>query len=481
VLKSWRADAPDRSRRRLLASIDRSAAVKQPVDTTVLLTVWAAALVLIPANLVVQPLGAAGSPAQLLGLVAGTWWVGAQLNRAYATLTPPKPVRRAAVIFAGAVLVSYVVATSRAIQAVELNAADRGLLLIASWLGIALMSGDGIPSRERLDTLLRRIVVMAGWVAVLGAVQFFTGMSFIDQLTIPGLSPNADVASIYNRNGFARAAGTSTHPIEFGVMLTMLLPVALHYALTDAHRSRLRRWWPVAAIAVAVPVTMSRSTIIGVAVVLLVILPTWDKTRRRKAYAAVVTLLLAVYLAVPGLLGTMTGLFTGFSTDNSTQSRIDSYTLAWTFIRRSPVFGRGFSTFLPEYRILDNQYLGLLIETGIVGLSTFVALVIIGMRIAARLRRASTDPVLRSLLRSFVACVAAAACAFATFDAFGFVQVAGLLFLVLGCVSVVWRLETLPATAVSVPLADRLTARALRRRERAQPHDAPAIVSGEPR
>ena len=49
-----------------------------------------------------------------------------------------------------------------------------------------------------------------------------------------------------------------------------------------------------------------------------------------------------------------------------------SYAIAGEFIGRAPIFGRGFSTFLPSYRILDNQYLGLLIETGIVGLVAFL-------------------------------------------------------------------------------------------------------------
>ena len=439
---------------------------RRTFDAVVLLTIWAGALLLVPANLVVKPLGAAGSPAQLLGLLAGAWWLGAQLDRSRATLTPAQPVRRAALVFVGAVLVSYVVATRRPIEAIELSSADRGLLIIVSWFGITLLSGDGIPSRERLDALLRRLVVMAGAVAVLGCVQFFSGMSFVDRLVIPGLSANNEVASIYARNGFARVAGTSTHPIEFGVMLTMVLPIALHYAFGDLHRTRLRRWWPVAAIAVAVPVTMSRSAVIGVVVVLAVLMPTWATAVRRRAYAAILGLLLVVYLAVPGLLGTMIRLFTGISGDDSAQSRTDSYAFAWQFIERAPVFGRGFSTFLPMYRILDNQYLGLLIETGVVGLVAFLVLIVTGIRVANRLRRASEDPALRSLLRSLVACIGSAACAVATFDAFGFAQVAGLLFLALGCVSALRRLER--HRVVALEAASPGTSRT----------DAPADVTG---
>jgi O-antigen ligase len=408
---------------------------KHSFDAAALLTIWVFAVMLIPANLVVKPLGSAGTPGQLLGLLALGWWLSFQLDRPRATLSPPQPVRRAMLVFVVANLISYVVAATRPIEALELSAADRGLLLVFSWLGIVLLTSDGVPTLARLDTVLRRLALTGGIAATLGVAQFFTGMAFIDKIQIPGLSPNNDLNSVYARNGFARAAGTSTHPIEFGVVLTMILPIALHYAFTDTHRGRFSRWFPVAAIAVAVPVTLSRSALIGVVVVFAVLMPSWTARRRHFAAAATGTLLLTVYLAVPGLLGTMIRLFTGISNDDSARSRTDSYTLAWHFISHSPVFGRGVSTFLPMYRILDNQYLGLVIETGIVGLVTFIILIVTGIRVAAKLRKTSTDPAVSSLALALIATVAAAACAYATFDAFGFPQVAGLTFFALGCIS----------------------------------------------
>src|SRR5660398_118521 len=225
-------------------------------------------------------------------------------------------MRFAMLVFVMANLISYVVAATRPIEALELSAADRGLLLVFSWLGIVLLTSVGIPTLARLDTVLRRLALTGGIAATLGVAQFFTGMALIDKIQIPGLSPNNDLTSVYARNGFARAAGTSTHPIEFGVVLTMILPIALHYAFTDTHRGRFSRWFPVAAIAVAVPVTLSRSALIGVVVVFAVLMPSWTARRRRLTSAAAGALLLTVYLAVPGLLGTMIRLFTGIGDDD---------------------------------------------------------------------------------------------------------------------------------------------------------------------
>ena len=89
----------------------------------------------------------------------------------------------------------------------------------------------------------------------------------------------------------------------------------------------------------------------------------------------------------------MIRLFTGISQDDSALSRTDSYDLAAQFIERSPVFGRGLSTFLPSYRILDNQYLGLLIETGVVGTAAFLALLTTALVVAYRMSVRLPGPV----------------------------------------------------------------------------------------
>jgi O-antigen ligase len=321
---------------------------------------------------------------------------------------------------------------------------------------LALTAG-GLPDRQALDRVLRAVVVMAGLAALLGVLQFVTHKAYVDRLQIPGLSWNGSLRSIYARNGFARTAGTSTHPIEFGVLLTMVLPIALHFAFTDG-KSRLRRWWPVVAIAAAIPLTLSRSTFLGLVVALVILLPTWPKRRRRLAYVWLALGTLAVYAAVPGLLGTMGRLFTNGASDSSAQSRVNSLNIALHYWLEHPWTGRGFSTFLPAYRILDDQYLGLLVETGVVGVLALVSLLATAIVVATRVRRSSTDPVVRSMATALTATVAVGALACATFDAFGFPQVAAILFLALGAIAALSRTTRpsgapgaadLPATALT--------------------------------
>ena len=402
------------------------------------ITIYVCVLLLIPANLTVPALGSVGTPALLIGLGGLVWWIGAQLNRDSPTLMPAQPVRWAMVIFTLTVLFSYIAAMTRPLEELELSASDRGLLLIGSLLGIVLLASDGLRGIDRIEVPLRALAVLGGVVGAIGIAQFFTGLPIVNLVEIPGLAPNNELTSVYDRSGFARAAGTSVHPIEFGVVLSMILPIALHFAFADAgRRSWFIRWVPVGLIVLAIPITISRSAILTVAVVLLLLIPTWPRARRWMSYVVIAGVGSAVYVAVPGLLGAISGLFLGIAADGSAQSRTDSYAVAVDYILRAPVFGRGFSTFLPQYRILDNQYLLLLIEIGIVG--TLAILVLFGTTLvtAIRTRHRTQDPRTRSLLQSLIALVAAGALSFGTFDAFAFPQVTGLLFLGIGLIGAV--------------------------------------------
>jgi O-antigen ligase len=141
---------------------------------------------------------------------------------------------------------------------------------------------------------------------------------------------------------------------------------------------------------------------------------------------------IVVYITVPGVLGTLTRLFTGVSNDPSIASRTDSYELAGQFISRSPILGRGFGTFLPKYWILDNGYLGLLIEGGILGIGGLLALILTGAVAAHKARQMSSNDLDRSLAAALLASVAAGACSLAFFDTFAYPQSAGCFFLLLG-------------------------------------------------
>jgi O-antigen ligase len=140
------------------------------------------------------------------------------------------------------------------------------------------------------------------------------------------------------------------------------------------------------------------------------------------------------------MIGTLFGLFTVGTEDPSISSRTNGYTTAFGMISQHLLVGRGFGTFLPAYVIVDNQYLGILVELGITGLVAFVLVVLAGLFCAWQARRLATNESLRHMSQAVLASVAAGAVAFGFFDAFSFPMAAGLLFLLLGVSGALWRL-----------------------------------------
>jgi polysaccharide biosynthesis protein PslJ len=405
-----------------------------------LMSVLIVVLIAIPSILIIGPLGSAGTPADLLGLLMLLLWVIGRISSP-ARSGRANPVRTAMLLFVAAVMASYIAAAIRPISSSEQSAADRGLLLALAWLGILLFTIDGPRDRRELETFLRRLSFVAGAEALVGLAQFATRLALVNYIQIPGLSDNGDLSSLSERGNLARPPGTTIHPIEFGAVITMVLPIALYFALNDRHRGIVARWWPVAAIALAIPISISRSAILSAVVALLLLLPTWSRQVRRKAYLGLVALVATVYLVAHGLISTLSDLFLGISTDNSAASRTDSFGLAFQFIGRSPLFGRGFRTFLPDYRILDDQLLGTAVEMGLIGLAVLLGLMVTGMVAAIKVRRGSTDADTRALAQSMLAAIAAGSCSFGFYDALSFPMAAAVFFIVLGATGALVRIE----------------------------------------
>ena len=431
---------------------------KTSLDVVFFLSLYAVLRIVLPAQYVIGPLGGAGQPGQLLGLCIALSWLAGWLRRPWPRSRVKQPIKRFAFAFFLAVLASYLVAATRPLNSAEQLAADRSVLNVIAWLGVMVAAIDGITTRARLDTLLRRVVLLGGLEGAFGIVQLLVKQSFLQYFDLPGLTNTGVDPLLLSRGSFLRPIGTAISPIEYGVFLSMVLPIALHYAVSDAgRRSLLARWFPVVAIAGALSLSLSRSAIVSTVVAFALFLPAWPARLRRWTYLAAVAFIAAAAIALRGFLGTVLSLFGGVGGDSSTASRLDSYSVAWSFITRDPVFGRGTGTFLPEYWILDNQYLGSLIEIGVVGLACMLLLFQSGIRTGWQLRRhmAVPDthaPSISRLGPVLSASIAAGAVSFAFFDAFSFPMVASLLFLMLGCAGALRRLTLEDAEADAVSL-----------------------------
>ncbi|EFC83566.1 hypothetical protein [Parafrankia sp. EUN1f] len=133
-------------------------------------------------------LGSAATPANLIGLAGLLCWLGGRLHPALGLDQAANPVRVAALMFMVVVLLSYTASNGRVTSAVEIRAADRGLIATLCWLGIMLIACDGVSSLDRMETLLRRLAIGGGLLGLLGLVQFYTGFNPLAAVKPPACS-----------------------------------------------------------------------------------------------------------------------------------------------------------------------------------------------------------------------------------------------------------------------------------------------------
>jgi O-antigen ligase len=412
------------------------------IDAVTWLTLYLVVLFAIPSRLVIAPLGSAGALSMLMGLGSLGIWGLVRVGVWQPLDMELRPIRMALAVFLFSVGVSYAVAMSRPISRDEVSPADVALLCLLSWSGTLLIAHDGIANLSRLDALIWRTAVCGGLMAALGLAQFVSGQSYADRISIPGLTAIAGTG-IGFRNGLVRPAGTATSPIEYGTLLSIILPLALHVAF-DRRRNALVRWLPAMAIGAVIAVSSSRSAYLGAAIAGTICLLGWPGPRRRVLLALGVVGVAAAGTFAPRLFTSITGMFTGASEDPSVESRTGSYSVAWEFLSHHPWFGRGLGTFLPKYRIFDNEYLGLLVCVGVVGTLAFLALALVCIVELTRTARSSADAEHRALAVALVAAIVAGFASLAFFDAFAFPMTMGTVFLVLGLAGATVRLVAEP-------------------------------------
>jgi O-antigen ligase len=200
-------------------------------------------------------------------------------------------------------------------------------------------------------------------------------------------------------------------------------------------------------MAVGVPFAVSRAAAIALILSMLIIAACWTWRARFNALVLAIVLAIGMKALRPGLLGTIRSLFTNASTDPSISGRTTDYTSSFFYISQRPWFGRGAGTYLPErYRILDNQMLLTTIESGVVGLVALVLLFMGGTALAHRVAKFSPDPETRHLAYALLPIFVVGFVTSFTFDSLSFPIFSIVLFVGLGVVGALWRLDQ-PARA----------------------------------
>ncbi len=420
--------------RRRHGALYRSQQRLRSLEPDKILGIYLCLMLLLPSRIVVPGIGATGTLANMFLLVAFIWYAVSWLMRRVSPAPYTRLPRIALLFYAVAVLLSYVAVGRRDADALEYSAADRALLQLLIWVPLILLT-TSVVGYARIDRLLRIYVKCCAVVAAVAMAEFVLKRSLTDWIQIPGLSVNSAVGELTTRGDFVRPAATASHPLELAAIMIIALPFALQQAFHSPEKTLWRRWLPVGLIALAAVMTVSRTSIIGLALVGLVLLPTWDFKRVSRTFLLLIPALGAFKVVLPGLGGTVISLFSAMFNggDNSTNSRTATSDSVNPLIAERPWTGRGPGTFLPQlYRYTDNQYLLGLLEMGVVGVLAILTLYIVTAHLGAAGRRRFTDPARRETGQGFVAVGFVMLVVTATFDTLSFPMVSGSVFLMLG-------------------------------------------------
>jgi hypothetical protein len=305
-----------------------------------------------------------------------------------------------------------------------------------------------VRTRGLVDHVVKWLVAGGAVVATFAIYEAWTGYNVFSDLgrVLPILqlthAPELDV-----RGSRLRVFASGQHPIAIGVAFVMLLPFAIYLY----KRFEQRRWLLAGGIIVlACFSTVSRTTIL----MLIVVLITFKRLRpaaTKGLWKVVLPLLVVVHFALPGAIGTLHSSFFpkgGLVAEQQGgaggrgSGRVADLGPSLAQWKRQPLLGQGFGTRVTDEGvylnafILDNQWLGTLLETGAMGVLSWFWLF---RRFLRRVNQAAREDAGDRgwLLTALSASVLAYALAMATYDAWSFIQVTFLLFIMLGIGSVV--------------------------------------------
>lgn len=326
---------------------------------------------------------------------------------------------------------------------------------VAFWVTASVLDVDDAR------IVLRWFVGFGMLVALLAFAAKYTGFNFFrsEQHYLPILKPSSDSLGVtYTRqgNGPARMVGSSAHPIEFAVVMTMLVGPAAYLARTARGRKRALFWAFSAVIIMAAALTSgSRTSAVALGVAFLASLAL--RPKRLPVFAVVGVLGLGVGFAVaPDSIHAISSAFSSGNAEQqktNMQGRTQDYGPVLDNFASGPWVGHGYGYFTPQrFFFVDNAYLKLLPDLGALGMVALLFLIwrVLRMTWRAAKARAPGDDYAEGAAAIFVSCTVFAVCGL-LYDELDFTQVTYLFFLLAALGAVFYRaiVEQTPWLALS--------------------------------
>lgn len=315
----------------------------------------------------------------------------------------------------------------------EVTPTIKKLFVLASLLTLFVIASSSLRPAE-IWRFFQYILGLGLIVAVAAIIEQRTHTDIFYSLwaKILPVNPPANLDTLDNI-GRLSVDGPTVQPLELATLLAMVIPIAIINAINAITTKRRLLYLLAAAILLGGAVATSRKTAIVAPLVGVIVLTCYrPRPMLRGLLLSALPLFVIVHLAAPGQVGTtLSELLPGhINAVSTTTDRTARYDAVRPDVMSHLLLGRGFESYDPfKYRILDNEYLGLLIGVGAIGLTLYLSMfgALFGM----------THPMIRgpNLKRSSAALAAQASLAVACvsnalFDVLSFSHVSYLFFFV---------------------------------------------------
>jgi hypothetical protein len=391
--------APSRAANRSVLAARAGRAADWPRTTRFLpwaLFGFVAMLWLIPFDSIKLPLGGpidATLDRPLLVLLAGAWLFAA--NAVKNPTTRISPIHWAFAVFTAIAVISVLTHSEALVRVGGLDLAIKQIALLASY-GVFFALAAAILRPAEIPPMITAMLGLACFTALAVAIEYRMGINvFHDWIgpLFPGYVSPPDLGSI-DSIGRKLMYGPTAQPLAVAVMLSMTLPFAFAWLLkAKERRERLIYAGVVLLLIGGAVATQKKTSMVGPLVCVAVLIAYRPRAMARLAPLAIV-LVAVVHLVAPGALGAVVDqLAPGTVTKvNTTKDRVSDYGAIKPDLAAHPLVGRGYGSYDQKlHRILDNQYLGLAIGVGLLGLIGYLAIFATSFLSAHRVAR-SNDP-----------------------------------------------------------------------------------------
>jgi hypothetical protein len=294
-----------------------------------------------------------------------------------------------------------------------------------------------------IDRVVASLAGGGAVLSVLAVIESRTHYNFFDHLSTYAPFLHFQGGTVLNRGGRLRVVGSAQHPIAFGAALVMLVPLAVYRAQVSTRR----RWWVAVFLLILGSLSTSSRTAVTMLLTVALIYLVMRPRQMKRIWPALLPALVVIHFAIPGTIGTTVsaffpsgGLVAQQQDAGAGHARLSTVSpVLHGEVAPDPILGEGFGTRITvptpttpvaNAPITDDQWLGSLAETGIAGVFVLGWLFVRFFRSARRAAMTDTSP-RGALLTAATATVTSYSVGMLTFDAYSFIQVTFIFFIVL--------------------------------------------------